>query len=85
MAIRRKRCFAADGMLSFSFNLYMFMDYYFTSFRLLIHLGVDKILATGGLNKNRLHKCTIIGNKQLKKRESFHFEQRISSKKAVYL
>ena len=43
---------------TFSFNI--FMDYYFTSFRLLIHLGVNKILATSVLNKNRLHKCTII-------------------------
>ena len=60
------------------------MDYYFTSFCLLIHLGVNKIPATGVLNKSRLHKCTIIGNKQQKK-ESFHFEQRTLSKKAVYL
>ena len=51
----------------FSFDI--FMDYYFTSFRLLIHLGVKKILATGVLNKNRLHKCTIIRNKQLQKRK----------------
>ena len=61
------------------------MNYNFTSFPLLIHLGVNKILATGVLNKNRLHKCTIIGNKQLQKMESFHFEQCTSSKKAVYL
>ena len=61
------------------------MDYYFKSFRLLIHLGVNKVLATGVLNQNRLHKCTIIGEEQLQKKESLHFEQRTSNKKAVYL
>ena len=61
------------------------MDYYFTTFSLLTHLGVSRILATGVLKKNKLHKCTIIGNKQLQKKESFHFEQRTSNKKAVYL
>ena len=35
-----------------------FMDNYFTSFCLLIHLGVTNIRATGVLNKNRLRKCT---------------------------
>ena len=61
------------------------MDYYFRSFRLLIHLGVNKILATSVLNKNRLHKGTIIRNEQLQNKEGFHFEQRKSSKKAVEL
>ena len=59
------------------------MDNYFTSFCLLTHLGVNNILATAMLNKNRLHKCTIIGNKQLQKKERGHFEQRMSSRKAV--
>ena len=59
------------------------MDNYFTSFCLLTHLGVNNILATAMLNKNRLHKCTIIGNKQLQKKEHGHFEQRTSSRKAV--
>ena len=43
----------------------IFMDNYFTSFRLLTHLGVNKVRATGVLNKNRLRKCTITGDKQL--------------------
>ena len=43
----------------------IFMDNYFMSFRLLTHLGVNNIQATGVLNKNRLPKCTIIGDKQL--------------------
>ena len=59
------------------------MDNYFTSIRLLIHLGVNNIGATRVLNEIRLRKCTIIGNKQLQKKERGHFEQRISSKKAV--
>ena len=44
-----------------------YMNSYFTSFRLFMHLGVNNICATGVLNKNRLQKCTI-GDKQLQKR-----------------
>ena len=62
----------------------IFMDNYFTSFRLLTHLGVNHIRVTGVLNKNRLCKCTINGDKQLQKNnERGHFEQRTSSKEAV--
>ena len=46
----------------------IFMDDYFTSLRLLNHLGVNKIWATDVLNKSRLRKCTIVGDKQLQKR-----------------
>ena len=45
-----------------------FMNKYFTSFRLLILLGLNKVQATRMLNKNRLRKCTIIGDKQLQKK-----------------
>ena len=50
------------------------MDNYFTSFRLLTHLGVNNIRATGVPNKNRLR--TIIGEKQLQKKGRGYFEQR---------
>ena len=66
-----------------TFSFEMVMDNYFTSFCLLTHLGVNNILMTYVLNKNRLHKCTIIGNKQLEKKERGHFEQRTSNRKAV--
>ena len=46
------------------------MGNYFTSFGLLTHLGVNNIWATGVLNKNRLHKCTIIGDKQAAKKKN---------------
>ena len=46
----------------------IFMDNYLTSFRLFTHLGVNNIQATRVLNKNRLRKCTIIGDKQLPKK-----------------
>ena len=42
---------------SVSFDV--FMDSYFTSFRLLTHLGVNDIRAKRVLNKNRLRKCNI--------------------------
>ena len=51
-----------------SVNFDIFMDNYFTFFRLLTHLGVNNIRATRVLSKNRLRKCTIIGDKQLEKR-----------------
>ena len=54
--------------LSLAFSFDIFMDNYFTSFCLLTHLGVTNIRATGVLSKNRLHKCTIIGDKQLQKK-----------------
>ena len=52
------------------------MDNYFTSFCLLSHPGVNNTGATDVLNKNWLHKCTVIGDKQLQKKERGHFEQR---------
>ena len=59
------------------------MDNYFTFFRLLIHLGVNNIWVTRVLNKNRLPKCTIIGEKQQNKKERGYFEQRTSNKETV--
>ena len=61
----------------------IFLDNYFTSFRLLTHLRVKNIWAARVFNNNRLRKCTIIGDKHLKNKERGHFEQRTSSKKAV--
>ena len=55
--------------LTASVSFDIFMDKYFTSFRLLTHLGVNNSQATCVLNKNRLRKCTIIGDKQLPKKE----------------
>ena len=49
----------------------MLMDNYFTSLRLLMLLGVSNIRATCVLNKRRLRKCTIIGDKQLQKKRTW--------------
>ena len=67
------------------FSLDIFIDSYFTSFHLFIHLGVNNIRATPVLNKNRSRKCTIIGDKQLQKKERGHLNgaHHTSSKKAV--
>ena len=46
----------------------IFMDSYFTSFRLLTHLGFCNIRATGALNKNWLCKCTVIWGKAAAKK-----------------
>ena len=81
MEIRGKRS-AANGMLNS--NLYFLYIYgNFRSFCLLTHLQVNIIRETGVLNKHRLRNCTVIGDKQFQKKERGHFEQRISSKKAV--
>ena len=58
------------------------MDKYSTSFYLLTHLGVNNIPDTGILTKNKLSKCTIVGEKKLQKREGGDFEQRTSSQKS---
>ena len=65
-----------------SFDIFI-MNNYFTSFRLLTHIGVNNIRAARVLNKNRLRKCTINGEKHLQKKGTLHFEQFTSSKKAV--
>ena len=57
---------------TFSFDI--FMDNYFTFFRLLTHLGVNNIGATGLLNKNR-NSC--------KEKKLSDFEQRTPSKKVM--
>ena len=59
-----------------TFNLDIFTDNHFTSFGLLSLVGVSDIQPKGVLNKNRLRKCTIIGQKQLQKKERNYFEQR---------
>ena len=41
------------------------MNNYFTSFCLYTYLEVNSIGTTGVLNKNRLRKYTVIGDKQL--------------------
>ena len=51
---------------TFSFDI--FIDNFFTSFRLHTHLGVTNIRAIGVHNKNKLRKCTITGDKQLQKK-----------------
>ena len=71
------------------------MDNYFTSFRLLTHLGVylsvfnpnagNNIRVTGGLNKNMLRKCTIIGGKQLQKKNVTTLNSAHQAKKAAQL
>ena len=62
VALRLMECLTP----SVSFDI--FMDNYFTYFRLHILLGVHKIRTTNVLNKNRLRKCTIIGDKLLEKK-----------------
>ena len=87
MEIRRKRCFAADGMFNFNCQFWYICgwldDLRMASFRLLTHLGVNNIRAKGVLIKNGLRRCTIIGDKQLQIKERGHFKQRTSSKKAA--
>ena len=55
------------------------MDNYFTSFRLLTHLGVNNIWGTGVHKKNRIRNRTIIEQKQLQKKERGYYEQPTSS------
>ena len=77
LALRLMDCLTS----SVSFDI--FLDNYFTSFRLLTLPGVNNIRATREHNKNRLRKSTVIGYKQLQKKEHGHFKQCTSNKKAV--
>ena len=64
----------------------IFMGNYFTSSRLRTDLGVNNIRAIRVLNKNRLHKCTIIGNKQLQKRNmSILNNTHQANRRAIYI
>ena len=72
---RGKHCSAADGVLPSNFSYHIFLENYFTSFRLLIHLGVNNFEATGVLNKNTLRKCIITWDKQSQKKECGCFDQ----------
>ena len=49
-------------------SCHMFLDNYCPSFCLLTHLAVKIIRARGALNKNRLYKYSIIGDKQQQKK-----------------
>ena len=62
LALRLMDCLTS----SVSFDI--FLDNYFTSFRLLTLPGVNNIRATREHNKNRLRKSTVIGYKQLQKK-----------------
>ena len=63
-------------------SYHIFKDNYFTSSRLLTHLGVNNIRATGVLKKNRLNKSTIIGYKQLQKNKCWPLWTDTLSKKS---
>ena len=82
--IRRKRYSAANECLLQTVNYHIFMNNYFTTFRLF-----NNIWATGVLNKNRLSKCTIIGDKQLNKtkknRNVATFNNKYQAKKAALI
>ena len=65
-----------------NFSFYIVTDNYLTSFHLFTYLGVNNILAIGVLNKKRLNKCTIIGDKQQqKKKKRGRLEQCTQDKK----
>ena len=58
---------------------HIFMDNFFTSFRLLKHLKNHKIYATGTIRKNKLNDCPIIKAEALKKESRGHYDQRTSA------
>ena len=58
---------------------HVFMDNYFTSYRLLVHVGEYEIRETGILNKKKPNNCTIKGNKALEKAPRNHVDQQKSN------
>lgn len=60
-------------------NNHVFMDNYFASFWLLVHLGEHDIRAAGVINKKKLNKCRTIGDKALEKNPRGQMDQRKST------
>ena len=60
-------------------NYHVFMDNYFASLWLLVHLGEQDIRATGVINKKKLNKCRTMGDKALKKNPRGQMDQRKST------
>jgi len=58
-------------------------DNYFTLFRLLVLLAEHDVRATGVLNKKKLSKCQIMGDKELAKQPRGHVDQRKSTNRGV--
>ena len=63
-------------------SFHVHMDNYFTSFRLLAHLGEHNIHATEVLNKNKLTKCDIITDKNHEKKARGYTEQKTSTNRS---
>ena len=55
---------------------HLYMDNYFTSFRLLDYLAGHNIKATGTIRANKIRQCDIIDPKQLEKEERGYYQQR---------
>ena len=81
MGIRRKR-FVLRLMECLSPTV---MNNYVTCFSMPTHLGVNNIWATGVLSKNRLRKCTIVGDKQPQKSNVDTLDSAHQAKKAVQI
>ena len=64
-------------------NYHVFMDNYFTSFRLLVHLSEHEIKATAVLSQKKLNNCIIMGNKAFEKKTRGHVDQRKSTNQGV--
>ena len=69
--------------LSPNVSFHIFMDNYFTSFRLLALLAQHNIRATGVLNKKKLSKCEIMGDKELAKKPRGQVVQQKSTNRGV--
>jgi len=60
-------------------SYHVFMDNFFTSFRLLNHLHEHNIQATGVIRSNKLGRCSIEPPKSLEKKDRGFFNQRTDS------
>ena len=63
----------------------VFIDNYFTSFRLLKHLKENGIQATGTVNKKRLEKVPIMGAKKMEKETRGYYERLTTTDNSVTL
>lgn len=64
-------------------SYHIFMDNFFTSFRLLDHLFNNGIRATGVIRSNKLSKCPIESSKSLEKKPRGFFDQRTDNSNSL--
>ena len=66
-------------------SYHVYMDNYFTSFRLLHYLAQNHVQATGVIRKNKLNNCPILNSSEIEKKSRGYCEEISDSTNGLYL